>query len=361
MSNVPIKAETNRRSSVESTGAYVVAYIAVLALKWPMIDQQPVWDEAFSVHPAAMTLAHNGFDLWGLLHEPSFAEGGPNVHAGSLVTVLTAVAYRWLEGGPWLFPLLHLGHFAVAAYCLAAAFHFSRALFGPLLAALFTGAVLCYPLFHVQAGFMYLETPLLACTLSALTAWSTQRRKTALACAVLAVLVKVTGILVAGTLAAAWLLESRPGGRRIGWVLAAALVPGFILAALLLIVHTPGGAGYRPPPYGAYLRFYLADRLLQLPDLCFFFLVTLLVGVLRWKTVLRGLTARSPAVGGTGWSPNHAPHSARLCRRPRLGTQDDAPRIVQGHLAGRRLAVAHLLTLVFLAFHLAAPFVFENY
>jgi hypothetical protein len=327
-------SDSRRHShATESIVVVFVAFAVLVALKWPVLTQLPVWDEAFSVHPAAITLAHNGFDLWALLHEPSYAEGGPNVHAASLVTMLTASGYRWLEGSPWLFPLLHVCHLAIAAWCIAAAYRFGREQFGALLAAIFAAAVFCFPLFQVQAGLMYLETPLLAATLSALTAWSAERRNAALAWAVVAVLVKETGVLVGGVLAFGWLLESRTWSQRLRWALAGTLVPGFIALALLLVIPTPGGAGYRPPPYGVYLRYYLADRLMQVPDLCFFLLATLVVGGLRWKTVLRGFTAVRAAVDGA----------------------EDV------HLSERRLAIAHLLTLVFLAFHLAAPFVFENY
>jgi len=326
-------AKSHRGTTVENTAVLLVAFIAVVALKWPMLDQPPAWDEAFSVHPAAIALAHNGFDLWALLHEPSYFEGGPNVHAGSLVTLLTAAGYRWLGGSSWLNPLIHVCHFAAAAFCLMAAYRFSRANFDRPLAALFTAAVFCHPLFHAQAGMMYLEIPLLACTLSSLTAWSSERRIAAFAWAVLAVLVKETGILVAGTLCIASLLAARPWFERIRWALAAALVPGAVVAASVLVVRSSGGVDYHPPPYWIYLRYYAADRLLQVPDLCFFFVLSLVVGGLRWRTVRRGLTDARATSTASGMAPRQV----------------------------RRLAISHLMLLVFLAFHLAAPFVFENY
>ncbi len=325
--------QIRRTTAVENTAVLLFAFIAVVALKWRQLEQPPAWDEAFSVHPAAITLAHNGFDLWTLLHEPSYFEGGPNVHAGSLVTLLTAAGYHWFGGSSWLFPLIHLCHIAAAAFCLLTAYRFSRPIFDRPLAALFTTAVLCHPLFHVQAGMMYLEVPLLACTVLALAAWSSERRMAALAWAALAVLVKETGILVAGTLAAASLMDARPWSRRIRWALAATIVPGAMLAALMLAAHAPGGADYHPPLYWIYLRYYAADRLLQVPDLCFFFALSLAVGGLRWRIVLTGLKGVRAA----------------------FASSDNDP------LRVRRLALGHLMVFVFFAFHLAAPFVFENY
>lgn len=65
----------------KSRGAqFLLALILVLALKWPTLDQPPVWDTAMGLFPAAITLAGNGFDVIELLGMPDYFEGGPNTH-----------------------------------------------------------------------------------------------------------------------------------------------------------------------------------------------------------------------------------------------------------------------------------------
>ena len=73
-----------------STGAqFLVALLGILALKWPTLDQPPVWDTAMGLFPAAITLAGNGFDVAELFGMPGFFQGGPNTHSASLVTLVS--------------------------------------------------------------------------------------------------------------------------------------------------------------------------------------------------------------------------------------------------------------------------------
>ena len=62
-----------------------LALVFLLATKWPVLDQAPVWDGSKSVFPAAITLAHHDFDVVYLLGLPSYFDGGPNTHSLSLV------------------------------------------------------------------------------------------------------------------------------------------------------------------------------------------------------------------------------------------------------------------------------------
>ena len=91
----------------------------VVLLKWPTLTEPPVWDAAFGLFPAAAELANNGFNLPNLLQQPTYQNGGPNCHAESLVTWITA-AVLWAAGqGPRAFSILHVLHFSTAAWTLA--------------------------------------------------------------------------------------------------------------------------------------------------------------------------------------------------------------------------------------------------
>ncbi len=62
----------------------------IFFLKWPSLTEPPVWDAAFGLFPAASELANNGFNVLSLLQQPTYHNGGPNCHAESIVTWLTA-------------------------------------------------------------------------------------------------------------------------------------------------------------------------------------------------------------------------------------------------------------------------------
>jgi len=195
----------------ERTGArFLLALSVILGLKWHTLLQPPVWDTAMGLFPAALTLSANGFDLLGLLAMPGYLEGGPNTHATSLVTLLTALVLRVTGGGgPTSFVALHLLHFSAAAWALAVLYRFARPVFGASATALFCLAVLLFPVVSVQVGYMYLEVPLLLCAVLALQAWTEQRFWPAVLWATAAFAVKETGIIVPATLGLAALLEDR--------------------------------------------------------------------------------------------------------------------------------------------------------
>ena len=83
-----------------------LSFCIVFILKWQVLNQPPVWDTAFSVFPAAITLSENGFDLISLLKMPGYMAGGPNVHANSIITIITAVMISLFGKTKFLFPSL---------------------------------------------------------------------------------------------------------------------------------------------------------------------------------------------------------------------------------------------------------------
>jgi hypothetical protein len=186
----------------------------IALLKFPTLVVPPVWDEAFSVFPAAAWLARHGFAWLDLMGQPGYLDAGPNCHALSLATAWTAAAYRLFDMDlPLVWVALHLWNWVLGAAALAAAVRLFR-LVAPASVALAAGAAcLFYPLFHVQIGVMYLETPLLcAATLSALALARGQWLPAALG-AFLATAVKESGVVLAGALAAALVTSGRGWSR----------------------------------------------------------------------------------------------------------------------------------------------------
>jgi hypothetical protein len=97
----------------------ILTFCIIFILKWQVLNQPPVWDTAFSVFPAAITLTETNFDLLNLLKMPSYNEGGPNVHANSIITIITAVMISLFGKTKVLLPVLHIIHFIIAAIGLA--------------------------------------------------------------------------------------------------------------------------------------------------------------------------------------------------------------------------------------------------
>ncbi|HUY87831.1 MAG TPA: hypothetical protein VMV10_03760 [Pirellulales bacterium] len=300
------RSESGRRPSAATCfkrrptwSAFVASFAAILLVNWHELAQPPAWDAAMSVHPAAITLSKNGFNLAELLHLPSYAQGGPNTHGASTVTWLYAVVYWGFSGSTALFPIMHLCQFAISAAGLAATFRLAQPLLGDALAALFCAAVLSCPTLLAQTGCLYLEAPLLASTIGALAAWSSGRRGWAVILALVACSIKETGVVAAATLAAAALLEAKAWHTR---VIGAFSVLAPATTAVLIemaVVRPPGAVAYRPPQLAFFLRYHVAERMVQAPDLCCFIGLFALVGLLQIKTVWRSLRgAKEPGCAG---------------------------------------------------------------
>jgi len=78
---------------------FVAFFFVVVFLKWPFFDVGPVWDDAFSVFPAANFLTKHQFDYGLLLKQPAYHQGGPTAHATSLLTLVTAFVLKITGGG----------------------------------------------------------------------------------------------------------------------------------------------------------------------------------------------------------------------------------------------------------------------
>jgi len=152
--------------------------------------------------PAAITLAGNGFDLPALLGQPSYEYGGPNTHATSLYTLVTAVVIAVMGGYGSALPVLHLLSFVAGAALAAAVFviahRITASAYTSALAALIT---MLYPPVLVQASDVYLDLPLAAAMMWSIALGVRHRYGLAILAATLAAWIKPTGIIVVPVLA----------------------------------------------------------------------------------------------------------------------------------------------------------------
>lgn len=214
---------------------FVVSLVLILALKWPALVQPPVWDEAASVFPAAITLVRSGFDFGALAGLPGYAQGGPNCHAFSLVTWYTACVLALTGGGTLAWVILHAVQFVMGALFLTVLLLLARPLVGAPVALVVAAAAFCQPMIGVQFGYMYLEVPMLALSTAAFLAYARGRYGVTAVLITLAVWCKETGVIAAGALILAPLVEGprwRPAMRRAALL---AVGPLAVMACNMLI------------------------------------------------------------------------------------------------------------------------------
>jgi len=148
------KRKTISQIDLSITAQIILIFCIIFILKYQALNQPPVWDTAFSVFPAAITLSETGFDLLNLLKMPGYLEGGPNVHANSIITIITAVMISLFGKTNFLFPILHMIHFLIAAIGMACFYRFCIPIFEKKLSFLLTLTILVYPPFLTQAGYL---------------------------------------------------------------------------------------------------------------------------------------------------------------------------------------------------------------
>lgn len=215
-----------------------IAFTIVFLLKWQILDQPPVWDEAFSVFPAAITLSESGFDLLNLLKMPGYLDGGPNVHANSIITIITAVVISLLGKTNFLFPALHLFHFVITATGLTFFYRFCIPVLGKKLSFLLALTILVYPVFLTQTGYMYLEIPTFLFSILCLSSWVNGNFFRTIIFAILATLSKESGIIVVVTVAMASFLEPTSFKDRIIRFFSIFTIPAILVATSSLRIHT---------------------------------------------------------------------------------------------------------------------------
>lgn len=220
----------------------ILFFVAIAVLKADALSMPPVWDEAFSVFPAAHYLAANGFSWTDLARQPGYLDGGPNVHGRSLVTAYSAAVLR-LAGSPeraW--PILHGVTWMWAAIGLAAVVQIARRAFHPVTALALAVFCLACPLMVAQLGQMYLEIPLFCSAACGCLSLLRGQWLLAAVWVLIATMVKGNGVVFAGAMGAAALIA--PGMWRHRVLRAVALAAPSITVVLAGVrLPAPGETG----------------------------------------------------------------------------------------------------------------------
>ena len=215
---------------------YAVFFLLIIALKWPFFSIPPVWDEAFSIFPAADFLVKHGFDYSLLLTQPGYHEGGPTAHALSLLTLVTALVLKTTGGGKLAWMILHVLQWLMAAAIGTMLTRIYSKLFDEIPAFLLAVASLAYPLMLAQLGGMYIEVPLLFFSLFAFYHYRNDRILLASLSLVAACMTKESGVLAVGVLVLTVLCaQNKPFRNRIVSALVIA-IPSIVAVFTLLII-----------------------------------------------------------------------------------------------------------------------------
>ena len=242
-----------------------------------------------SIFPAGITLHAWNFNYQRLLRAPGFWQGGPNVHALTLPTLCVALAYRLIAVPRTLLIVLHCACYLLSAFTMMGLYRFVRPLFPARTALLLTMACTLHPLFLVQAGLLYLEIPLLCCTVYALVFWCEHKFIAASLVAGLACFIKPQGIIPVACLAGCIACSHLPWREKVKKVLILALLPCLMILGLIISSHQ--GLAVGRPAFTSYVDYILhnvAFYLAHIPDVIFWLslLIVAIVG-LRKKLFLR--------------------------------------------------------------------------
>jgi hypothetical protein len=170
-------------------------FAVVLLLKGRELVQPPVWDSAMGIFPAAIFLSENGFDVFELLQQKNWWQGGPNVHALSLMTWFVALILKITGDAQSTFVLLHIATFAGTAMALSCFFRLMQFYgFNTSVSFLATTAVLLFPVLLVQVGYIYTEIPVMVCSLYSVYFLSRGRIYGAVTLAIIALFIKLTAV-----------------------------------------------------------------------------------------------------------------------------------------------------------------------
>ena len=185
-------------------------FAVVLLLKGRELVEPPVWDSAMRIFPAAIFLVENGFDVFELLQQQNWWQGGPNVHALSLMTWFVALILKITGDAQTTFVVLHILTFAGTAMALSCFFRLMQFYgFNTSVSFLATTAVLLFPVLLVQVGYMYTEIPVMVCSIYSVYFLGRGGNYSAVALAVIALFIKLTAVALALSLGLVLLVNIR--------------------------------------------------------------------------------------------------------------------------------------------------------
>lgn len=222
------------------------AFVLLLIYNVQTLDDPPYWDALLGIFLQSAWLADNGFDYLGLVNQPSFNAGGPNLDPFYILAPIYAGLYKLLPVAG-VFIVAHLMNLAFAALAIALFYALLKPRLGAGLSLLWCAALALDPVWSGQCAAIYLEIPLAAAFLLAARSFDQERYRIAALWCFLGFLIKPSAMLLALAfvvyIPARWLLsklfragEARASAppRSVLW-LAAALPPSFGLWSALNI------------------------------------------------------------------------------------------------------------------------------
>lgn len=276
-----ISRYTHRYFELSSFVQFAFWLALILIIKYDTLLAPPVWDTAMGVFPPAIFLAENNFNILQLIQQEGWWQGGPNVHSFSSWTWFIAVVMVLIDNPKTIFFILHAITFLVCAYAISKLVLTARQIGLNSSLSLLSGLfLLLLPLVLVQIGYMYTESLVMAFSILGWVSWCNQREGSAVFYSLLAISVKLTGIVI---------------GLCILPLLVLRLMHKFSIKRLLLIVSIPsfyyiatsiyvwlGGADITPyMPLGDFgdLLVRIKIRLIAAPDLTLLILLSICVSI----------------------------------------------------------------------------------
>lgn len=330
------KIETRLMHPINPFRTCIIGFLFFFAvttlINLTFINMPPVWDAAAGTFAPAIYLFENNFDFAGLLKQDGFFTGGPNVHSITIISFLTYFILSLSNGNPELFlPLLHLMQFAFTGIVLTGTFFMALRLVGIFAACVISFAVLFYPLFLVQTGYLYLEIPGTAFLIAGVFAWASRCYITAIVLATAACLIKSFGMVLIFSLVILLLLEpSLPKRRKI--MFSGLLI--FLMVGIEMIKWgSAKGMSFDRSQYFSYLL-SIFFKLNVLPDLKILITTALLLPIyIRMRQVAYSQTTMF----------------------------DFLSKSIAGDLTQRLVVMIYLLPLVYMGFIITVPLAGMNY
>lgn len=204
---VDVSASTLRR--LHSLWPLGLLSVALVALRWGTYTVPPTWDAAMSVWPAGIEIAARN-SVTEVLQLPSYADGGPNTHTLSLVTLLTALLIE-IGGVDFAVTTMHVLN---TALLLGLGFLVARTVSGLASKAagwLTASIVVLFPLMVSQSAYLYTELPTAFFVFLALAFAMNRRPLVSTLSLTVAILIKPLALVAVPALC---LVAWRKGGKR---------------------------------------------------------------------------------------------------------------------------------------------------
>jgi hypothetical protein len=177
---------------------FVLWFALIFAIKFDTVLEPPVWDTAMGVFPPAIFLYETNFNVLELVKQADWWEGGANVHSFSVWTWFIALVMSVTHHPTISFVILHITTFAINAVAISVfvriLFEYKAASYLALISGIF---LMLIPMVLVQIGYIYTESLVMSLSILAWASWHHDREARAVIFAMIAIGVKLTGVVIA--------------------------------------------------------------------------------------------------------------------------------------------------------------------